>query len=318
MIKNYLLKFSSILAEGSKCPPVKVSKVCTEPNTCTFYDYCWKDMPETTVLDLSRINKNKAFNLIDNGIIEPQQLTKSIELSENQWIEVEAYKTGKPRLKKDKLQEFLETLKMHNTTYWMDFESYMKGIPEYVGTRPYQQICFQFCVICREADGEIDRREFIASRGGDPRKSFLINLLKQTEGDENIIVYNEKFEIARLNELAKDYPEFEGEIEQRVSRIVDLLYPFAKRYYYHPMMKGSASLKSVLPCFVSPEELSYGKLDIKDGTMAMNAYSNFNSLPLEEQILTRRALFEYCHVDVLGMVKIAEGLLKLINPLNNK
>ena len=47
--------------------------------------------------------------------------------------------------------------------------------------------------------------------------------------------------------------------------------PFQQRWYYTHEMKGSYSIKYVLPALVP--ELSYDDLDIKDGGTASNTFS---------------------------------------------
>jgi hypothetical protein len=72
-------------------------------------------------------------------------------------------------------------------------------------------------------------------------------------------------------------------------------------------MLGSYSIKAVLPALVP--ELSYDGLAIADGTAAMIAY-----LGLQEESdpgkveATRNALWEYCKLDTLAMVRILEKL----------
>lgn len=311
LIKNYLRQFATVL-ESKKCPTVKVSESCFKPYGCTFFDYCWKDLPQTTVFNIGRLRKSKATKMFEDGIIEPHQIPEDAKLSAEQWIEVNASKSGKPTINRKEIRTFLNSLELNKPTYWMDFETFMTPIPEYVNTCTYQQICFQYCVLHRDNNGNIDRREFLAERGSDPRRTFIKKLMEDTAGDGNIIVYNQAFEIARLRELAVVFPEYKEDIENRISRIKDLLEPFAKRHYYHPAMNGSASIKSVLPVLVNPEELSYKGLAIRNGAMAMNMYEKFNQLSLEEQINTRRALLAYCHLDCLGMIKVAEALISLV------
>jgi hypothetical protein len=313
LIKNYLRQFSIVLEEGKKCPTVSVSEACFKPYGCSFFEHCWKDMPRTTVFNISRMRKSKAAKMIEQGIIEPHQIPKDTKLSVEQWTEVNAARTGKASINKKEIKAFLNLLELNSPTFWMDFETYMPPIPEYPGTRPYQQMCFQYCVLYRTSDGKINRREFLAERGNDPRKAFIKQLLEDTEGEGNIIVYNQAFEIARMRELAKEFPQYEEEISQRINRIKDLYDPFAKRHYYHPLMNGSASIKTVLNVLVGTDVLSYENLSIKNGAIAMGKYEKFQKLPLQEQIETRRALLEYCHVDCLGMVKIVEALENLCN-----
>ncbi|MCW3102438.1 MAG: hypothetical protein JWO09_878 [Bacteroidetes bacterium] len=311
LIKNYLVQFESVL-KSQQCPNNRVSEACFKPYPCAFYNHCWKDLPPITVFNLSRLRKSKATQLIEEGIVELTQIPSDMKLSVEQWVQVEATKKGSPSINHGEITKFLGTLNLDQPTFWMDFETYMSPIPEYQGTHPYQQICFQYCVLL-SINGQIDRREFLAERGKDPRRAFIESLLEDTEGEGKIIVYNQAFEIARLRELAREFPELEGDIQNRIERIRDLLIPFAKKYYYHPLMKGSASIKAVLPVLVNSEELSYNNLSIKNGAMAMSLYEKFQQLELEKQIETRRALLEYCHLDCLGMIKVAEALQNLVN-----
>ena len=125
-----------------------------------------------------------------------------------------------------------------------------------------------------------------------------------------MIVYNKTFEITRLNEIARDFPEYETDIQKLISRIKDLMVPFQKKYYYAPEMKGSYSIKTVLPALVP--ELSYDELTINEGGLASIAYE---SLLTETDLMVmaevKQQLLEYCKLDTFGMVKILEKLESL-------
>jgi hypothetical protein len=88
--------------------------------------------------------------------------------------------------------------------------------------------------------------------------------------------------------------------------------PFQKKYYYSPEMKGSYSIKAVLPALVP--ELSYDDLEINEGGLASIAYE---SLQTEIDLMfiaeLKQQLLEYCKLDTLGMVRILEKLEVLID-----
>jgi hypothetical protein len=92
--------------------------------------------------------------------------------------------------------------------------------------------------------------------------------------------------------------------------MIDLMEPFQKRHYYHPLMKGSHSIKNVLPALFP--DFNHKNLAISDGTMAMGA---FEQLQTESDIFKiaelRDNLLEYCRLDTLAMVKIFEFLEKI-------
>ena len=133
-----------------------------------------------------------------------------------------------------------------------------------------------------------------------------------TKGTGDIIVYNLAFEKTRMQELARDFPEYEEELQKRIARLKDVMIPFQKKYYYSPEMKGSYSIKVVLPALVP--EMNYENLEINEGGLAAIA---FNDLQYETDLMkiadTRQQLLEYCKMDTLAMVKILDKLETKIN-----
>ena len=86
--------------------------------------------------------------------------------------------------------------------------------------------------------------------------------------------------------------------------------PFQQKWYYTPEMKGSHSIKYVLPALVP--ELSYNDLDIKEGGTASNIFLSMVNETFEGDVQkTRRQLLEYCELDTYAMVKILERLLEV-------
>ena len=192
----------------------------------------------------------------------------------------------------------------------MDFETFMTAVPIYDGTRPYQQIPFQFSVHVLERPGaKPGHHQFLAKGGGDPRPEFLA-ALKDTIGPEGtILVYYEAFEKARLKELADAFPEYKKWVSDINPRIEDLLTPFRDFSYYHPLQAGSASLKKVMPALTG---ISYDELEIGHGDIASLRYMQmaFDETTAEEKRKIRRDLLKYCKQDTGGMVSIVEELDK--------
>jgi hypothetical protein len=90
----------------------------------------------------------------------------------------------------------------------------------------------------------------------------------------------------------------------------DLMVLFQQRHYYVPEMKGSYSIKQVLPALVPG--FSYENLAIGDGGSASHAYMSLFSEKDKEKIhLTRENLLQYCQLDTLAMVEILKVLRKV-------
>ena len=168
----------------------------------------------------------------------------------NQRIQVDGEINKKTIIDKKGIKNFLESLSY--PLYFMDFETFMPAVPLYDNSRPYQQIPFQYSLHYQEDyNSDLKHFEFLADAKGDPRIPFIENLLKDTEGEGDILVYNQSFEMSRLKEIARDFPQYANDIEERLTRIKDLMLPFQKKYYYKPEMQGSYSIKNVLTCTCS-------------------------------------------------------------------
>jgi hypothetical protein len=174
-----------------------------------------------------------------------------------------------------------------------------------LNTSPFQQIPFQWSCHIENKDGEIIHKEYLDTSGEDPRRAFTETLINVLGDAGSILVYHASFEKTRLKEAATLFPEYKVTIDNILSRIVDLL-PIARKFYYHPAMKGKWSLKSVLPT-IAPE-LDYSELEeVHHGMEAQDAYLEAiapETTPARKEEL-RKHLVKYCELDTLAMVKIA-------------
>jgi predicted RecB family nuclease len=95
-------------------------------------------------------------------------------------------------------------------------------------------------------------------------------------------------------------------IQKVIDRLVDLL-PLAREHYYHPKMKGSWSIKAVLPT-IAPD-LDYASIEeVQDGTDAQMAYMEAID-PETDEIRKRelaRQMLEYCKLDTLAIVRLVK------------
>lgn len=312
LIDKYLHEFKTVLKKKSP-PAIAIGKHCTKSYECAFYKHCWQDTPANSVYNVG-ISGKLIEKLAKLGITNVEDIPRDTNLSEKQWIEIDSQIVRKPSINHAKIKEFLRTCDPEKELLFMDFESMMPAIPLFDGTKCYQQLCFQYSIIYRKHTiAPMERREFLAEPGGDPRRQFIQNLLRDTQGTGKIVVYNKTFEETRLKELAVLFPEYEKQIINRISRIIDLMEPFAKRHYYHPSFQKRYSIKVVLPVLCPEMESAYKHLPINNGSVAMNKYELMDSMSPRERMETKIALKEYCYTDVLAMVKILEKLNQITN-----
>jgi len=184
----------------------------------------------------------------------------------------------------------------------------LAGVPLYEGTHPYQMLPFQYSLHVVGTMGEEPAHfTFLGTPPDDPREEFIRSLLKNIGTSGSVLTWNQAFEISRLNEIARDFPQYSGEIAALVERVVDLMLPFQRKYFYTPQMKGSYSIKNVLPALVP--ELSYKDLEIQEGGTASLVYMSLYSDPDPVSVATKREnLLRYCALDTLSMVRILEKM----------
>jgi hypothetical protein len=172
----------------------------------------------------------------------------------------------------------------------------------------YQQIVFQYSLhILDSPGGDLTHRAFLADTTGDPRISFIESLLKDIGNTGDVVVFNRAFEASRLNEIARDFPVYANGIGRITNRIKDLMVLFQKRHYYIPEMRGSYSIKQVLPAVVPGS--GYEGLEIADGgTASMTFAALYHETDLVKLAEASDHLLEYCKMDTLGMVEIIRKL----------
>ncbi|SDH25725.1 protein of unknown function [Prevotella communis] len=297
---------------------IDLSEHCMKPYGCAFLDYCKRQhgVPddEPTVFDLYRMNFAKKLEHYHAGRITFEYL-RSQELSDKQQMQVECTLNQTEHIDREGIREFLNNLSY--PLYFLDFETLQQTIPLYDGTKPYQQITFQYSLhIKRCADAPYEHLEFLAPNdGSDPRRSLAEQLCKDIPMNVCILAYNKGFECGRIRELAGMYPDLAVHLLNIREHIQDLLDPFRDGYYYVPAMHGSFSIKSVLPALFPDEpSLNYHNLDerCQNGGNAMTLFPRIQFMELEEAKASREALLRYCELDTWAMVKVWEKLKEVV------
>ncbi len=187
---------------------------------------------------------------------------------------------------------------------FLDFESIAPAIPVWAGTRPYQQIPFQFSLHRLGADGSESHEAFLDLSGDDPRPAIAHALVGACADSGPVFVWNRSFESRCLRDLAVAVPALASPLRALDARLVDLL-PIVRRHWYAPSQRGSWSIKDVLPSM--PGGIDYGTLDgVHSGSEAQEAWLEAVDPATTE---SRRAaieasLLDYCRLDTAAMVHV--------------
>ncbi|PIU28944.1 MAG: DUF2779 domain-containing protein [Candidatus Hydromicrobium americanum] len=301
------------IAAGKNPPEIFIGKHCNEPYICPLKDKCWEFLPDNHIFNLYG-NKDKAARLYNEGILSIKDIPDRYDLNLKQQIQLECAKTSRPKIDKDEILKFINSLEY--PLYFFDFETFSTAIPLYTGVKPYQRIPFQYSIhILDSIDGQPEHYDFLAEGAEDSREELLLNLRKKIGETGSIIVYYESFEKGVLKELAEAFPDYSQWTTSILTRIVDLYKPFGNFHYYHSSQKGSASIKNVLPAIT---DLSYEGMEIAEGMSASiyflyicGNYDTGESCPTKEEVeKVRKSLIKYCRMDTGGMIHILRALVK--------
>jgi len=284
-----------------EAPAIEVGRQCTNPHTCPFLGHCHANVSEFPVGQLPRASGKLLDALKGAGIRDIRDIPAGFSgLNPLQRRVRDCVVMGQPYLNPE-LPRQLRTLR--RPLHFLDFETFNPPVPLYVGTRPYQQVPFQWSLHTLTEDGSLRHAEFLHDGDGDPRTAFVDSLLANLGVRGPVLVYS-GFEAARLRELAAAIPARAEELRAIAEeRLVDLL-QLVRSHYYHPAFHGSFSIKAVLPA-IAPE-MSYGDLAISDGTLASMAYAEMIGVGTTPQRKSeiRANLLAYCERDTLAEVAI--------------
>lgn len=291
-------------------PDTPIGAHCTSPYGCALMEKCWKFLPEDNPTTLYRLRKEKAFELIGRGVTSITKLPRDVALNDKQRIQVGSAQKKTPFVDAKYIRQFLAQLAY--PLYYLDFETVGSAVPLFDASKPFEQIPFQFSLHVQDAPGAAARHDgYLAEGRGDPRKEFLERLRELLGDAGTIVVYNEAFELGRLDELTTLYPARRGWYGRVKRRTLDLLRPFRDFAYYHPDQHGSASIKAVLPALTGT---GYDGMAIGDGGTASAEFLRvtFGDADEADRAAVREALKAYCALDTLAMLRIVDKLRALV------
>lgn len=162
--------------------------------------------------------------------------------------------------------------------HFIDFETSAPALPFTKGHRPYETIAFQFSMHNIYGDGRIEHAaQFLDDRIGEhPNYEFLRHLKAALEHDQGTVFRYAAHENSVLSQIRSSlledlYPptdrdELVAFIETIIHfkdgqgrqvtgprNMVDML-ELVKSFFYHPIMKGSNSIKKVLPATIASSQ----------------------------------------------------------------
>jgi hypothetical protein len=321
---------------------VDVGKHCAwgENTECLFWSHCFqtlRDVPDTNSAN-KYLDSNKSFSnwgiegkyqLINEGYYKLDDVPMEWLVKEKHLIQRDCYDNGKEYIDKEKMQYWFDQLEY--PIYHFDFETFACPLPRFHGEKPYRQSVFEFSLHIEREPGVCDKEKdnFIFLNEecyDDERRALAEAIIDHFEFNEDgtlkgtMLAQGKSFEIGRLKELAKLFPEYSSKLLEICKKSADplhLLQNNTKMYngmknadifnYYHKDLSGGYSIKKTLPILVPT--LTYKGMDVGNGVQAYIAFINYDSDQptfgtLKTKTERREALKRYCQQDTWAMVEI--------------
>ena len=246
----------------------------------------WSNKMFDNPLMLDIWNFRSKQKLMDEGVLLMKEVREdyigkiipnsdgTLSTAQRQWLQVRKTvdKDNEPYIDIDGLRAVLNSFVF--PLHFIDFETSMVAIPFYQGRRPYEQTAFQFSHHIVTSDNQIEHKgQYICTeKGMFPNFEFVRSLKEQLENDNGSVFRYAPHENTVLNQIMvqlqdtsnEDVPDKEelilfiktithGANHQGERDMIDL-WELVKKYYYHPMMGGSNSLKYVLPAVLNSSD----------------------------------------------------------------
>jgi len=264
-----------------------------------------------SIYKLTQAKPEQIGQLEDMHIVSILDIPDDFKLKTVQRGQILAARSSSPILDIKKIKKFVGALKY--PLYFLDYETLSSLVPLFDGTRPYDQLPFQYSLhVIDKPGGNLRHKEFLHTQDTDPLPELLKNLGSDIGSQGTVLVWYEVFEKKCNSLMGKILPQYGDFTEDVNSRIVDLMLPFQKGFYLDKGFQGSASIKKVLP--VLAPELSYQDMEIQEGGSAQrlwmsSVYEDIYSQQEVDKIMAN--LLQYCELDTYAMVKIFEVLLAI-------
>lgn len=249
--------------------------------------YTDEDLLDATVLEIWDFRKKNEY--INKGLIKLKDFYEDdieikkdgkpgISRSQRQWLQIQKVIDNDRSHWIDAHNLSREMKSWVFPLHFIDFETSTVAIPFNKGRRPYEGIAFQFSHHMVHEDGRVEHvGEYLNTEPGVfPNYDFVRKLKEQLEKDEGSIFRYAAHENSYLNMIYQQLNDDTDEIEDRDElcgfirsitksgdkseeqwlgerNMIDLL-ELVKRFYYDPGMKGSNSIKQVLPAILNSSD----------------------------------------------------------------
>lgn len=280
---------------------MNIGAQCFSPYACDFMGTCWKNTQKDNVFEFSGIGKKQAEEWMNKGYLHLKEIPDE-ELTGTLLKTIKAFKNNTEIIEKDKLWAFLAKIKY--PIAFMDMEFYTPAIPRYQNKKPFELTPFLFSWKQKDIpDSSTHDTFFFFEEENNPERAFIESFLALAATVHSILVFDTGQEIAALNSVARNFPEYKTSIELAKKKLIDLATLFTKHWYYHPQQKGSTSLKKVQQAIFGKD--NYADNEVNSGLLASYGYGDYLAeLDPFKKLEMKEKLIAYCQTDTQSLFEI--------------
>lgn len=285
-------------------PSIAVGRQCREPYSCPFLSRCDRDAP-TYPLSMLGQHWRLRERLAALGYRDLRDVPES-EIGDGLPRRIWSAVVNGESFIDPNVAKLINDLEFPR--YYLDFETIQFAIPIWPGTRPYEQLPFQWSCHAEHADGTATHDEFLDTTGDAPMQRCMEHLIAAVGNAGPVFGYS-GFEVRILREAATRHPALAPQLNALAARVIDLL-PIVRSNYYHPAQNGSWSIKAVAPTIAA--DLAYDLLEeVSDGGGAQHAYAEMidRQTPPDRKRRLEESLRTYCRRDTEVMIRLARRLI---------
>ena len=267
---------------GSQCGQCEFRAVTPQDNLRSGFHECWRkalncsddQIDAGTIFDVWNLGNKK--QLLSEQIYLKQDLRKEhlnfheseagLSDSQRQWMQVSGQWPGGGEFYLDRALLGREMQSWRFPLHFIDFETSRVAIPFAAGQAPYALMAFQFsCHVVDEAGQMSHQSQFLQTEPGQLPNYDFVRALMQSVGVEGTVFMWWPHENTTLNAILEELesdprpPLDAAELrafmlsltivkgKRRGQRAMVDMCSLARQAYFHPLTKGSSSIKKVLP-----------------------------------------------------------------------
>ena len=321
-IPDFINEFLPLTEKDTNCPKIEMGEHCKKPYECNYQDRCKSFLPENKITSykiLPYVDKKLKSYMDVKGLSDLQDVPDEFTLSRKGYRN-NIYQIIKDAHKNNKDWISPELKKIFNNFsfpfYFMDFETIAQGVPIIKGTKPYEQVPFQWSVHKWEGiDKEIDKgKSFLKFTDQDIERQFVETLLEAV-GDKGTIFAHSgdsvEVNILKKLKLKKNCEDLANKIDNLIKRTVDTL-TLSREHYYSPLMNGDWGVKSIIKAIPNCPIDYENEDDIAGGDGAQLAWFIYTNPNVSDEVKKKQSknLIEYCAKDTLALYYLIKFLME--------